>query len=462
MLNDEVRWQSTDRWIMDAPAGKALWNLSVPLIPGLLAFLMVDLVDSYLVLRRSPLAASVLSLTIPAVNILFALGLGLSIAVVARLNVARVRASEGYLQNAVSSNVLWVGVSALSIALISFWLNSYNLLTGLSLFSFDLGSAQTSAASGYLDRRIIAYPFWLLVFVQVAVFRVLGKAVLAGKIFVTWSVGKIVGSFGVVLFWGSEVGSEPEILQVMAAAHLLVDVVFCILCFKKMSSLIGPFTFQFSQSGAFSSLLRIALPASIHGLLNSLMLACITVLVSSLGYQALAVYGFVQRVEVFILFVPMLLTMSFPVFAGQNWALGDFEKVKEKYKQCCFIVLACQSIIYSILFLLMYRVSGGEQYVYFDDIRSYLILVPASYGFLGIAFLSVSMLNSIGFSKKALWVSFARIFMFYIPSIFAGLEVAQMCGFFIGMFVANILSGIFAYCYTIYLFGKSADKLSLM
>ena len=79
----------------------------------------------------------------------------------------------------------------------------------------------------------------------------------------------------------------------------------------------------------------------------------------------------------------------------------------------------------------------------------YLIVVPISYGMQAVCMLLISALNAMHKSIHALVWNLLRLFAFLLPSAWLGSWIYGTEGLFIGIAVANMLSGIGAYLYAI-------------
>ena len=84
-----------------------------------------------------------------------------------------------------------------------------------------------------------------------------------------------------------------------------------------------------------------------------------------------------------------------------------------------------------------------------QSIRSWfevtLLFIPFSYGPLGLCMLVASVFNALGVPRKALNVSFLRLFVFYIPALWLGSITGEMVNAVIAATVANVLAGAFAW-----------------
>jgi len=78
-------------------------------------------------------------------------------------------------------------------------------------------------------------------------------------------------------------------------------------------------------------------------------------------------------------------------------------------------------------------------------LNSHLLIVPLSLGPLGICMLMVSVSNALAKSYTALTISALRLFVFFLPCLWIGSQIADIQGLFVGALVGNILAGLTAW-----------------
>ena len=103
------------------------------------------------------------------------------------------------------------------------------------------------------------------------------------------------------------------------------------------------------------------------------------------------------------------------------------------------------------MFAILFSFSGVIASIFNDDpsvIDSaviFLIILPISYGFLGISWLVNSVFNALNRPLRASLVIVLHLFAFVLPLAYLGSKLYGLKGIFIGMAVGNALVGIFSY-----------------
>ena len=79
-------------------------------------------------------------------------------------------------------------------------------------------------------------------------------------------------------------------------------------------------------------------------------------------------------------------------------------------------------------------------------IKLFLWIMPLGYGLQGIIILTNSSLNALHRPLKALYLSIARFFMFYVPLAYLGSLYFGLFGFFAGAVCGNFLMAVISWC----------------
>ena len=78
-------------------------------------------------------------------------------------------------------------------------------------------------------------------------------------------------------------------------------------------------------------------------------------------------------------------------------------------------------------------------------IKSYLWLLPVSYGFSGMVILINVAMNVLGKPRLALYINILRLFLIYLPLAYLGAELFDLTGLFIGLAIGNIVAFLLAF-----------------
>ena len=80
-----------------------------------------------------------------------------------------------------------------------------------------------------------------------------------------------------------------------------------------------------------------------------------------------------------------------------------------------------------------------------DGLVSLIRFMLPSYALLGICMLVVSASNALNWPFRAMLISFARLFVCYLPCVALGVWYATMTSIAIGALAGNILAGLMAW-----------------
>ncbi|OQK38227.1 Na+-driven multidrug efflux pump [Vibrio vulnificus] len=198
-------------------------------------------------------------------------------------------------------------------------------------------------------------------------------------------------------------------------------------------------------------ILKVGTPAALSNAMNPLSGAILMMMLSSHGTAAVAAYGAAQRIESILILVLMALTSALTPFMAQNFGA----KNPQRAFQGLFVSMRFSVLFQGLVFLIMVPLSiplaalfSQEQAVR-DLLWHYLLVVPISYGFLGIVMMLVSGLNAMHQPLNAFRWSVIRLFVFTLPAAYLGSWLYDIEGLFIGIAVGNILVGLCSYLYAL-------------
>ncbi|CDQ48849.1 Multi antimicrobial extrusion protein MatE [Vibrio anguillarum] len=188
-------------------------------------------------------------------------------------------------------------------------------------------------------------------------------------------------------------------------------------------------------------------PAMISQLLPPLSSMLATKLLASFGTAAVAAWALGSRFEFFAMVAILALTMSMPPMVGRLLGAGQLQDIRKLVRIACQFILGFQLIIAVVTYLLSGHLAAlmtSEQSVE-SILHWHLMIVPISLGPLGICMLMVSVSNALAKSYTALTISALRLFVFFLPCLWVGAQIAALHGLFIGALVGNILAGLAAW-----------------
>ena len=469
MINCEKANQRIARsnWILNESSDKVLLQLTLPMLPAIIALMALDLFDTYLASLFGTEALAALSFTIPVTASLFAIAIGLSIGVSSVLCHALGSGEHDKVKRVTSDGMI-------ACCLIALIVTAIGCLTTDPLFDYlgvDYALIPESFHQGpkpdlmpviteYMKFRYIGFVFMLIPLITNSIMRAIGDSQLAGRIMFSWALLTAIIDATLILKLNSSVS-----LVNIGIGHLLADILFSVISIYLLIRREKLLDFKHWRLVNFiancRSVLKIGIPAAVTNLMLPVALAIVTGWVAFYGREAIAAFGVVQRIETLALFLPMALSTSLPVFVGQNYAAGLVERTREAIMRCFKWTLTIQLLVYLLLVLFADTLASvfSESVEVTTLLSNLLWFLPVSYIGLGVAILAVSSLNAMQHSKSAFYLGFLRVFIMFIPAAYVGTYFAGLYGLFIGMIVANIVLAVVAVGWIYQLFGSKRQNV---
>ncbi|EIV1776838.1 MATE family efflux transporter [Vibrio vulnificus] len=430
--------------LLSAPIAETLRKMTVPMIFGMVAILMFNLIDTFFISLLGTEALAAISYTFPvtfAVNcITMGIGVGLSTSIGRLLG-------QGEAHQAARFTTHGLLLAIVLVALAS----TLGFFTVTPLFTL-LGAKEAliPLIGQYMHVWYLTIPLLVIPMAGNSAIRATGDTKTPAKIMML--AGLINGVLDPLLIFG--VGPFPELgIQGAAIAS----------AFSWLGALIGSFYVLIKRERLLGlpqwprlkedwrQILKVGTPAALSNAMNPLSGAILMMMLSSHGTAAVAAYGAAQRIESILILVLMALTSALTPFMAQNFGA----KNPQRAFQGLFVSMRFSVLFQGLVFLMMVPLSiplaalfSQEQAVR-DLLWHYLLVVPISYGFLGIVMMLVSGLNAMHQPLNAFRWSVIRLFVFTLPAAYLGSWLYDIEGLFIGIAVGNILVGLCSYLYAL-------------
>lgn len=430
--------------LLTAPIPQVLRTMTVPMVFGMIAILMFNLVDTFFISLLGTDALAAISFTFPVtfgVNcITMGIGIGLS------TNIARLLGSG---KNRHAAHFTSHGL-LLAIVLISF-ASLFGLFTINPLFRL-LGAEEKllPLIANYMVIWYFTIPLLVIPMAGNSAIRATGDTKTPAKIMML--AGAINGILDPLLIFGY--GPFPE-LGIKGAAIASGISWFGALCCSlyllvKREKLLGlPKLYYLIED--WKQVLKIGTPAGISTAMTPLSGMVLMTILAAHGTSAVAAYGAAQRIESLLLLVIMSLTSAITPFMAQNLGAENHQRSFA----ALFLSMRFSVLFQFLIFIMMVPLSiplaalfGQEQSVN-DLIWLYLVIVPFSYGFQGIVMLLVSSLNAMHQPFAAFGWSFMRLFIFTLPAAWVGSQFWGIQGLFFGIAIGNVAGGVLGYLYAL-------------
>ncbi len=342
------RIRKTNHQLTEGNIKASLWKLSLPLIAGAFLHNLFNLVDLFFIGKLGPTALAALSVAgvILAMIIMVALGIstGATALIAHYTGQRKYQKADNVLIQAI---ILSVVCSLLMLAVGLFWVKPILQLIGAT-------SEVVPYSAQYLK---IAFSFSLFIFLFFALSQSLrgsGDAITPLKALILANILNIILDplliFGIGFFPRLEVAGSALATVISRAIGLLF-------LFKHFS--FGYSSLHFSRSSLFVNfpvlirIVKIGFFSSLEVLIRQISLLILIKIISLFGTAALAAYGVVLRLRLFIIMFGISTGVAASILIGQNMGANRPERARKsgwqavKYYQMLVIPIALIFFIFS-------------------------------------------------------------------------------------------------------------------
>lgn len=416
--------------------GKQLFNMTWPMLFGVLSLMSFQLVDSAFIgqLGVLPLAAQGFTLPIQMVIIGIQVGLGIATtAVIAR--------AIGAKRNRYAKQLggLVIAMGSIGVALISIVIY---LVREPILSMLSAPESVLPIIDSYWIYWLISSWTGALLYFLYSVCRANGNTMLPGTMMMVTSALNL--ALDPIFIFTFDLGINGAAIATIVAFGLGILIVAPKVMKKNWA------TFDWNDVDVFASIRDIANimgPAMISQLLPPLSSMLATKMIASYGTAAVAAWALGSRYEFFAIVSVLALTMSMPPMVGKLLGEKKIEEIRKLVVIAAKFVVGFQFLIAVLTWLsadLLSALMTSEEHV--GTILSWhLMIVPVSLGPLGICMLVVSINNALGKSYTALTISALRLFAFFLPCLWLGSYFGGLREMFWGALIGNILAGLCAW-----------------
>jgi Na+-driven multidrug efflux pump len=154
------------------------------------------------------------------------------------------------------------------------------------------------------------------------------------------------------------------------------------------------------------------------------------------------------------------LSACIGAITGRNGGAGKTQRVKKAFQVCYLICLIWSTVMAIILALYATEIAHvfTNDEILIEKIVPYFYIVPATIFGYGFVFVSAAGLNALGRPIYGLVYTIIRSLILYVGLIFIGVQMAGLTGAYIGVAVANIISGMIAIFWTLRRAPMTAQK----
>lgn len=428
-----------DRRLLEDPVLPTLWRLALPMVLGIAAIVVFNVVDTFWVGRLGPDALAAMSFTFPVVMVVMGLAIGVSVgatAVIARA----IGAAE---QEAVRR----LTTDALLLALLL-----VTAVAGLGIVTLDplfraLGAEERilPLIADYMIPWYLGVGLLVIPMVGNGAIRATGDTRTPSVVMVIAGLTNAVldpvlifglGPIPAMGLRGAALATVGSYSLAMIAAVYLLGVRLRMLSWPSLATLIP----------SWRRILKVGLPAAATFLIAPVATGVLTRLVASHGPEAVAGFGVGTRIESLALIPIGALSTAVTPFVAQNLGAGLCARIRSAMRVCvgaAGVVGLASALLLALGARPLGAVFNADSEV-IAATAAYLWIVPISYAGLGAAQLMGSCFNALDRPLRATLLVTVRLVVLAVPLAILGSSLAGLRGLFGGITTANLLVGALA------------------
>jgi len=432
--------------LIHAPIVPTLRKMTIPMIIGIMAILLFNLVDTFFIGLMGARELAAVSYTFPVSFVLMNIAMGIGIGTATILS-AKIGSGDKRSAKRICTHALLLAVvSAIPLSLLG-------IVTLSPLFTL-LGADENTIPliSDYMGIWFAGLVLLFIPMIGNSTIRATGDTKTPSIIMAL--AGLANGIMDPILIFG--LGPIPALGMKGAAIATVgswlvasIAVIYLLAHHKKMITLQG---FGLSRLSStlpailqdWRSTLRIGIPAATTNLLGPIALGVLTRLVSDYGEAAVAGYGVGTRIESVAMVVIMALSSVMTPFVGQNYGAGKQLRIKESLKIALIFTVCWELFITLVLLLTATPIAKlfNDDIAVISTTTLFLCILPISYGCQGMVMVICSTLNALQRPALGMAINLSRLFVLTIPLAYWGESTLGLKGIFIGISAANIIAGL--------------------
>ena len=429
-------------YLTEGSVPRHLFNLTTPMIWGILAMMAFNLTDTWFVAQLGPAELAAMSFSFPVVMVLISLGIGL------------MAGTSSVLARAIGQNehakVRRLSTDALVLSLI---ISAVFSLLGIAtldpLFSLlGAGPSLLPLIREYMVPWYAGFVFFLSPMVGMGAIRATGDSRLQSQILIGAAVINLILDplliFGLMGFPRLEL--QGAALATIAARAATLGIGYWALRYK-----FDMLEFEPVRLAVFwrscKQVLHVGMPAAGTNMIIPVATAFIVAVMARFGPENVAGFGVATRIEGVSLVVFYAMSAVIGPFVGQNLGAGRYERLVSSVNISAVFCLGFGLFLAVVLGVFAERLARlfNEDREVVRVCTLFLQLVPVSYGAAGIVMLVNAAFNGLGKPLPAVVVSTTRMLLLLMPGAYLGALWFGLVGVFGAIVVANVLGASIAY-----------------
>jgi putative MATE family efflux protein len=441
-LIDGNRASARTEAIVSAPVARTIFRLTAPMVGGIVALMIMGIVDAYFVGQLGLNELAALGFVLPVTQSVNSLGLGIGMAL-------SVLVSRYFGQQKIALAARLITDSRLLVIFLGVTLQGVLYFTITPLFRL-IGADELvqSYAAEYMVLWVPVIPLLLLTLTGNTTLRAIGSPAKSATVLTLLAVLNALldpllifgyGPLPGLGIGGAALASSIAWLITYAVSDYMLGV-------QEKLILRGKFEWQ-SLTKNWQQLATIGVPAVIANFVTPLAVAILTAMIATFGAEAVAGFTVASRIEALCLLVVFALSSTLPTFVGQNIGAGRADRARKALFGALGFSVALQFVVWLLMLLSASSIGPvfNDSQAVISVVTIYLWVVPISYGAQAVVILVMVTLNVLKRPQTALLITVSRLLLISLPLAYLGGQYGGAPGLFCGFTVGNVIAGIIAW-----------------
>lgn len=428
------------RDLTQGPVFGHLMRMVIPLSFGIVAMMLVGIVDAYWVGRLGTVQQAAVQFVFPVSMAVMSIAIGLGAGAVSVVARAAGRGDDGRTKRvATDAVILALGITAITSAIGIALIGPLFRLMGAS-------EAMMPFVHDYMTIWFAGIIFMVGPMIASNILRALGDAILPSIIMILAAVLNMI--LDPILIFG--LGPIPAMeVQGAALATLISNLVVFVVAMgimifrEKIIDLSWPGFAEMAWN--WGEIARIGAPAAGSNMINPMAMTLVFAAAARFGEPVVAGFGVAQRLEALALIPLFALSGSIGPITGQNGGAGHVDRVREAFRSAFMFCVGWGVVMAAVLAALAYPLSWlflpseeGQAMA-----RLTWWIAPVTMGGYGIAMAAAAGFNGLGRPLLGVGINLMRCFALLVPLVWLGATQFGPAGMISGYALANVLSGVF-------------------
>lgn len=425
--------------ILTGPVGRTLVEMAAPMVLGIAAIMLFQIVDTFFVGRLGARPLAAMGFTFPVALLVYSVSMGIGIGTTAVVARAIGEGDTGTARRLSTDAVLLAAV--LVVILVGLGLATQNAIFRAMGASDDL----VVLIRTYMTPWFFGVALLVIPMVGNSAIRASGDTKTPAMIMVIAGVVNIILDPLLIFGWGPFPRLELQGAAIATVISWVVTFGAAIYLLAYRERLIAFHRVAIGQIWAsWRKILYVGAPSAATQMLVPVSGAVMIRIVAGYGETAVAAFGVGIRIESLALVAMMALSTALTPFVAQNLGAKNCDRLRSASRFSIAAAMLWGVGTAALLMVLAQPIARlfNDDPAVLDVTILFLRLLPPSYGLFGVAMLMSTVFVATNRPLRGAFITAVRLIVFALPLAYLGSFLWGLTGVFGAMTIANVLIGV--------------------